>query len=127
MAYSANERRHNPDRRMSGGATAMNMPGGMAHMSGMADSSNASSSGRVERSSARRSGSLSHMNALDWIAMALLIIGGLNWALVGLFQVDLIARLFGDMTPVARTIYALVGVSALYSLFTLSKMGRRSE
>lgn len=49
-----------------------------------------------------------------WIALILLIIGGLNWGLVGFFQWDLVAKIFGDMTTLSRVVYALVGVSALY-------------
>lgn len=70
------------------------------------------------------SGSLhkSTMNALDWIAMVLLIVGGLNWGLVGLFDIDLVAALFGTQTPLSRIVYVLVGLSALYSIYTSSKM-----
>ncbi len=57
----------------------------------------------------------STMKAADIIAAVLLVIGGLNWGLVGLFQFDLVAGLFGgsDMTA-ARIVYALVGLAALY-------------
>ena len=54
------------------------------------------------------------MNALDWIALVLLIIGGLNWGLVGLFEFDLVATIFGDMSWLSRVIYILVGLSAVY-------------
>ena len=46
-----------------------------------------------------------------------LIIGGLNWGLVGFFKFDLVAAIFGDMAAVSRVVYALVGLSALYMLF----------
>lgn len=70
------------------------------------------------------SGSLhkSRMNAVDWIAMVLLIVGGLNWGLVGLFDIDLVAALLGTQTPLSRVVYVLVGLSALYSVYTSSKM-----
>ena len=55
-------------------------------------------------------------NALDWIAQILLIIGGLNWGLVGLFDFDLVARLFGDGSMLSRIVYILVGLSALWGL-----------
>ncbi|HEY4541561.1 MAG TPA: DUF378 domain-containing protein [Noviherbaspirillum sp.] len=64
------------------------------------------------------------MSAVDWIAMILLIVGGLNWGLVGLFNFDLVATLFGEMSAISRVIYVLVGLSALYSLYTASKMSR---
>lgn len=62
------------------------------------------------------------MGAVDWIAMTLLIIGGLNWGLIGLFGVDLVATLFGEGSGLSRVVYALVGLSALYSIYTASKM-----
>ncbi|TFW10269.1 DUF378 domain-containing protein [Oxalobacteraceae bacterium OM1] len=65
------------------------------------------------------------MSAIDWIAMTLLIIGGLNWGLVGLMNVDLVATLFGEGSTLSRIVYALVGLSALYSIYTASKMSRR--
>ena len=59
------------------------------------------------------------MKALDGITMAVLIVGGLNWLLVGVFEFDLVAWIFGGMefgeTNVAsRIVYILVGVCALY-------------
>ena len=69
-------------------------------------------------------GETKSMNAVDWIAMTLLIIGGLNWGLVGLFEIDLVATLFGEMSLLSRIIYTLVGLSALYSIYTSSKMSR---
>lgn len=49
-----------------------------------------------------------------WIALILLVIGGLNWGLIGIFQWNLVAVIFGDMSMVARVIYTLVGLSAIY-------------
>ncbi|OGI27690.1 MAG: DUF378 domain-containing protein [Candidatus Moranbacteria bacterium RIFOXYB1_FULL_43_19] len=48
------------------------------------------------------------------IAFILLIVGGLNWGLVGFFNFDLVAAIFGDMTALSRIIYDLVGLSALF-------------
>lgn len=57
------------------------------------------------------------MKTLDFIALVILIIGGLNWLLVGAFEFDLVATLFGGTTAIiSRIIYVLVGISALYSL-----------
>ena len=66
------------------------------------------------------------MTAVDWLAMTLLIIGGVNWSLVGLFNFDLVATLFGEMTTVTRLVYTLIGLSGLYSIYTASKMSRHS-
>ena len=55
------------------------------------------------------------MKLLDVIAAVLLIIGGFNWGLVGLFEFDLVATIFGGVdSGLARLIYVLVGVSAVY-------------
>lgn len=57
------------------------------------------------------------MKGLDMTALVLLIIGGLNWLLVALFQFDLVASLFGGQEAVlARIIYGLVGLSALWCM-----------
>lgn len=56
------------------------------------------------------------MKTLDVVALAILIIGGLNWLLVGLFNFDLVATIFGGESSVlSRIIYALVGLCAIYS------------
>ncbi len=65
------------------------------------------------------------LNALDWIAIILLIIGGLNWGLVGIFSWDLVAAIFGDMSAVSRIIYILVGISGIYILFSLGKLAKK--
>nr|MBD3359339.1 DUF378 domain-containing protein [Candidatus Buchananbacteria bacterium] len=57
------------------------------------------------------------LNALDVIALILVIVGGLNWGLVGLFNFDLVATLFGDMSAISRVVYALVGLAALYTIY----------
>jgi uncharacterized protein len=62
------------------------------------------------------------MNAVDWIALVLVIVGGVNWGLVGFFKFDLVAQIFGDMSALSRTVYALVGLSALYLIYTATKL-----
>ena len=61
---------------------------------------------------------------LTWIAFELLVIGGLNWGLVGFFNFDLGAAIFGAGSSVARVVYALVGLSALYCAIVMPKMNR---
>lgn len=51
---------------------------------------------------------------LTLIAVILVIIGGLNWGLVGLLDVDLVALLLGSMTILSRIVYTLVGIAAIY-------------
>ena len=55
------------------------------------------------------------MNFFDWAALVLLVIGGLNWGLVGFFRVDLIAAIFGQLSVISRILYVLVGLSAVYT------------
>lgn len=59
------------------------------------------------------------MRALDVTALVLLIVGGLNWGLVGLFDFDLVATLFGEGSALSRVVYVLVGLAAVYSLVGL--------
>ncbi|GGE48670.1 DUF378 domain-containing protein [Pullulanibacillus camelliae] len=62
------------------------------------------------------------MNGLQRTALALIIIGGINWGLIGFFQFDLIAAIFGGQDAViSRIIYGIVGLSALYCLTLLFK------
>ena len=53
------------------------------------------------------------MQVLKIITYILVLIGAINWGLVGLFNIDLVAMIFGDMTVLARIVYALVGISAI--------------
>ncbi|MFH1855255.1 MAG: DUF378 domain-containing protein [bacterium] len=56
------------------------------------------------------------MNWLDWVAFILVIVGALNWGLVGFFSWDLVAAIFGDMSTASRVIYDLVGLGAVYMI-----------
>ena len=56
------------------------------------------------------------MNALDWIAFILVIIGGLNWGLVGLFNYDAVSILLGSIPMLTNIIFDLVGLAAVYML-----------
>lgn len=59
---------------------------------------------------------------IDYLAMILLIVGGINWGLVGAIQKDLIVGILGLGLTVARSIYVLVGLAGLWGLF--STLGR---
>ena len=59
------------------------------------------------------------MRALNILTQVLLIVGGLNWLLVGAFGFDLVAALFGEMSPLSRIVYVLVGLSAIYQIIPL--------
>lgn len=62
------------------------------------------------------------MNMLDWIAWILVIVGGLNWGLVGFFDYNLVDSLFSAGSTLSAIIYDLVGISALYLLLMVGKM-----
>jgi len=62
---------------------------------------------------------------IDILAYILLLVGALNWGLVGLFGFDLVASLFGPMTLFSRMVYALVGLAAVYDILTLKAISRR--
>ena len=64
------------------------------------------------------------MKTINMIALVLIIIGGLNWGLVGLFNFDLVATIFGDMSVLSRIVYSLVGVSAVVAAFGLPKAAK---
>jgi len=57
------------------------------------------------------------MRSIGWASLALVVIGALNWLLVGLFKYDLVAAIFGNLSPMSRIIYTLVGVGGIYLAF----------
>ncbi len=67
------------------------------------------------------------MKAVNMVALILMIIGGLNWGLVGLFNVDLVATLFGAGTTLARLVYVLVGLAALWGFALIAPLSRDVE
>jgi len=70
------------------------------------------------------------MKGLNLLAVILLVIGGLNWGLVGTTGFDLVRAIFGDMSPLSRIVYTLVGLAAIYQLATwraaTSRVGARA-
>ena len=68
---------------------------------------------------------MNKLNAIDWIAIILLAVGGLNWGLVGIFNFDLVATIFGDMSVLSRIVYAVVGICAIYVLAISAKLGKK--
>ncbi|MCD7752599.1 MAG: DUF378 domain-containing protein [Lachnospiraceae bacterium] len=63
--------------------------------------------------------------ALDGTALTIAVIGAVNWGLIGFFQFDLVAFLFGDMSWLSRIIYAIVGICGLYLISFYSRLGNR--
>ena len=56
------------------------------------------------------------MKAIDYIVLVLVIIGAINWGLVGFFGLDLVAFSFGSMSVLSRIIYAVIGICGLYAI-----------
>lgn len=56
------------------------------------------------------------MKIIDKIALVLVIIGAINWGLIGFFNFNLVETIFGNMTMITRIIYALVGISGLWAI-----------
>jgi len=68
---------------------------------------------------------MNKLNAFDWIAVVLVIVGGLNWGLVGILNFDLVATIFGDMSVLSRIVYALVGLAAVYLAVISMKLAKQ--
>lgn len=56
------------------------------------------------------------MKTIDYIVLVLVIIGAINWGLVGFFGLDIVAFLFGSMSVLSRIIYAVIGICGLYAI-----------
>lgn len=62
------------------------------------------------------------LNTLDWIALILVIVGALNWGLVGLFGFNLVNAIFGFAPVLVRIIYILVGLAGLWLIYVVSRL-----
>jgi uncharacterized membrane protein YuzA (DUF378 family) len=60
--------------------------------------------------------------ALDKAAYLLLVVGGLNWGLVGFFKYNLVDKIFGAGSGAARVVYAVVGLAGVYGVWTIVSM-----
>jgi hypothetical protein len=65
---------------------------------------------------------MTKLNWLDWTASVLVIVGAINWGLIGFFEFDLVASFFGSATTASRAIYDIVGISGLWLIYTLTKL-----
>ena len=63
------------------------------------------------------------MKTIDTIALILIIIGAINWGLIGFFKFDLVAFLFGQLTWISRIIYAIIGLCGLYTISLFGRIG----
>ncbi len=67
------------------------------------------------------------MKVLDYIFLTVLIVGGLNWGLIGLLNFNLVSTLFGEGTFLSNIVYILVGASAVYSVMFFSYFAKRDD
>ena len=68
---------------------------------------------------------MNKLNAFDWLAVVLVIVGGLNWGLVGVLNFDLVSTIFGDMSALSRIVYTLVGLAAVYLAAISMKLAKK--
>jgi uncharacterized membrane protein YuzA (DUF378 family) len=80
----------------------------------------------LERNAAMTAPHSTSVSVIDWIAAVLLIVGGLNWGLVGLFQFNLVEAIFGQMTTLSRAVYILVGLAAIFGIFRAAACAKRT-
>ena len=64
------------------------------------------------------------LNIVDWIALVLAIIGAVNWGLVGILNLDLVALILGAIPLLQQLVYILVGLAGLYLIYTAVKLAK---
>lgn len=67
------------------------------------------------------------LSGLAWVAIVLVVVGALNWGLVGLFRFDVVAAIFGTLSAASRIVYVLVALAGLYLLFMSSRLVTRTR
>jgi uncharacterized protein len=67
------------------------------------------------------------IGVIDWVALILLLIGGLNWGLIGFFNFNLVETIFFHAPTLAKIIYALVGLASVWIIVKLFKVKRPEE
>jgi uncharacterized membrane protein YuzA (DUF378 family) len=65
------------------------------------------------------------MKAFDIITGIIMVVGGINWGLVGLFEFDLVAAIFGTLTPITRAVYIIVALCSIYHLVAAKAIAHR--
>jgi len=60
------------------------------------------------------------MGVVCWVSSVLLVVGGVNWGLIGVFHYNLVSHIFGEGSSVTRIVYGLVGLAALYTIWMLA-------
>ncbi len=68
---------------------------------------------------------MNKLKTLDLLSLVLVIVGGLNWGLVGVLNFNLVSAIFGDMSSISKIVYTLVGLSAIYLLTQLGNFAKK--
>ena len=68
---------------------------------------------------------MKNLSALDWLALILVLVGGLNWGLVGILNFDLVATIFGTMSLLSRIVYSVVGLATIYMIAMAMKLAKK--
>ncbi|MFZ4632217.1 MAG: DUF378 domain-containing protein [Patescibacteria group bacterium] len=68
---------------------------------------------------------MKNLTVLDLVCLILVVVGALNWGLIGFLGFDLVAAIFGDMSILSRIVYSLVGLSAVYVATIIPKIVRK--
>lgn len=68
---------------------------------------------------------MNKLGIFEWVALVLVIVGGLNWGFVGVVNFNLVTTLFGEMSSLSRIVYALVGLSAVYLAVVAPKLAKK--
>jgi uncharacterized protein len=69
---------------------------------------------------------MKNLSIIDWIVMSLLVIGGINWGLVGLANFNLVETILGGLNIATRIVYVLVGLAAIYLAFISIQLSRKA-
>ena len=67
------------------------------------------------------------LSGITWVAIALVVIGALNWGLVGLFNFNVVDAIFGTLSPLSRIIYVLVALAGLYLIVDTARLREESR
>ena len=67
------------------------------------------------------------MKTFDYIVLSLVIVGAINWGLIGFLNFDLIRVIFGNMSMISRIIYAIIGISGLYAISYFGRIATSRE
>ncbi len=69
---------------------------------------------------------MNKLSTIDWVAIILVLVGGLNWGLVGFLKFNLVTAIFGDASIISRLVFAIVGLATIYLATQVMKLGKNN-